>query len=116
LRGIDFQSDLSRCSESKLLLWLGNLEGDEMWETSFFGEDAEDVLDITRISVEYRKNCAKVIEEFKMSKNIIFKCAWFDRQNQLANEPMEQFINEVHRLTSCCEIKMRDWLVVGILD
>ena len=66
------------------------------------GEDAEDVLDATRISVEDRKNYARVTEEFdnyfKVRKNIIFECTRFNRRNQLANEFMEQFINEAYRL------------------
>lgn len=66
------------------------------------GEDAEDVLDTTRISVEDRKNYAKVTEEFdnyfKVRKNIIFERARFNRRNQLPNESVEEFITEIHRL------------------
>ena len=92
----------------------------------YLGEDAEEVLDTTRISEEDRKSYTKVLGEFdkyfKMRKNIIFERAWLNRQNQLTSESAEQFITEVHRFANRCEFKgtkdelIRDRLVVGILD
>ena len=50
---------------------------------------------------------------FQVRKNIIF---------ELPEEPVEQFISEIHRLADCCDFKnmkdelIRDRLIVGIHD
>ena len=90
------------------------------------GEDAEDVLDTTRITSEDKKKYSKVIEGFdsyfKVRKNLIFERARFNKRNQLPHETAEQFITEVHRLAENCEFGpmkdelIRDRLVVGICD
>jgi len=49
----------------------------------YLGEEAEQILDTTRIFVDNRKSYKKVIEEFdnyfKVRKNIIFEHAQFNR-------------------------------------
>jgi len=90
------------------------------------GEDAEDVLDTTRIMSEDKKKYSKVIEGFesyfKVRKNLIFERARFNKRNQLPHETAEQFITEVHRLAENCEFGpmkdelIRDRLIVGICD
>ena len=89
------------------------------------GENAVDVFDTTCISAENKKY-SRVVEEFdnyfKVRKNIIYECVHFNKRNQLPNEPVEQFITEVHRLGDSCEFgemkkdHIRDCLVVGIRD
>ena len=63
-------------------------------------EDAEDVLDTTRISAENKKKYSKVIEVFddyfEVRKNIIFEGMYFNKRCQLPNESVKQFITEVH--------------------
>ena len=91
----------------------------------YLGENAEDVLDTTRISAENKKY-SRVVEEFdnyfKVRKNIIYERARFNKRNQLPNKPVEQFITEVHRLGDSCEFGemkedlIRDRLVVGIRE
>ena len=90
------------------------------------GDDAEDVLNTTRITPEDKKKYSKVLdafdEHFKVRKNIIFEWARFNKRCQLPNESVEQFITEVHRLGDSCEFGLmkeeliRDRLVVGIRD
>ena len=44
------------------------------------GENAEDVLDTTCISVENKKKYSKVIDNhFKVRKNVIYECAQFNK-------------------------------------
>ena len=90
------------------------------------GEDAEEVLDTTRISDEDRKKYQKVIDafdkHFKVKKNIIYERARFNQRSQLPGESADRFITEVHRLAENCEFGgmkdelIRDRLVVGIWD
>ena len=90
------------------------------------GENAEDVLDTTRISVENKKKYDRVVEEFanyfKVRKNVIYERARFNKRNQLSGESVEEFITEVHRLGDSCDFGgmkedlIRDRLVVGIRD
>ena len=90
------------------------------------GEDAEEVLDTTRISEEDRKKYEKVVEEFdnnfKVKKNVIYERARFNQRNQLPDEPADHFITEVHKLADNCkfgtmkEDLILDCLVVGIWD
>ena len=90
------------------------------------GEDAEDVLDTTKITAEDKKKYAKVVEafdaHFKVRKNIIFERARFNQRYQNQGESVEQFITDVHRLAENCNFGtmkdelVRDRLVVGIRD
>ena len=92
----------------------------------FLGEDAEEVLDTTRISTDDRKKYQKVIEEFdsyfKVKKNVIYERARFNQRSQLPGEPADRFITEIHRLAENCEFGgmkdelIRERLVVGIRD
>ena len=90
------------------------------------GEDAEDILDTTRIAVDDKKKYHKVVEAFdnyfKVRKNVIFERAHFNKKNQLPNESAEQFITVIHRMAENCEFGnmkdklIRDRIVVGIRD
>jgi len=70
------------------------------------GDDMEDVLNTTKITLENKKY-SKVLdvfdEYFKVLKNIIFEQACFNKRCQLLNESVEQFITEVHHLGDNCE-------------
>ena len=104
-------------------------KGDERQVSTFLyclGDDAEDILDTTRITSEDKKKYNKVVDAFddyfKFRKNIIFELAHFNKRCQLPNESVEQFITDVHRLADNCEYGVmkkelvRDRLVVGIRD
>ena len=90
------------------------------------GEEAEEVLDTTRISADNRKQYAKVIDKFdnyfKVKKNVIYKRARFNQRSQLMDESADHFLTEIHRLAENCEFgKMNDQLicdclVIGIRD
>ena len=90
------------------------------------GEDTEEVLDTTWISAEGKKKYSKVIDEFdkhfKVKKNVIVERACFNQCSQLADEPVDHFITEIHKLAENCDfgaIKdelICDRLVVGIRD
>ena len=108
----------------------GLVEKDEIRQVSTLlyclGEDAEDVLDTTRISGEDKKKYNKVVETFdnyfEVRKNVIFEHARFNKRNQLPDESVEQFITEIHRMAESCEFGVmkdeliQDRLVVGICD
>jgi len=88
------------------------------------GEDAEDVLNTTRIAAEDKKKYTKMIEafdaHFKVRKNIILECARFNKHSQTPGESVDHFKTELHRLAEHCEFGnmrdelIRDCLVVGI--
>ena len=106
------------------------MEKDEQCQVSTLlyclGEEAEEVLDTTRISEDDRTKYKKVVEEFdkyfKVKKNVIYEHARFNQRNQLLDEPADHFITEVHKLAdnfefgSMKEELIRDRLVVGIQD
>ena len=89
------------------------------------GDDAEDILDTTRITSENKKY-SKVLDAFddyfKVQKNIVFEWARFNKRCQLPNESVDQFITEVHCVGHNCEFGamkeelIRDCLVVRIRD
>ena len=66
------------------------------------GEQAETVLASTNITEEQRKVYDTVIGKFdsffKVTRNVIFKQAHFNRQVQLEGESAEQFIMEMYNL------------------
>ena len=66
------------------------------------GDDAEEILDTTRITSEDKKKYSKVLDTFddyfKVRKNIIVKRACFNKRCQLPNESVNQFITEVYCL------------------
>ena len=70
------------------------------------GDDAEEILDTTRITSEDKKY-SKVLDAFddyfKVRKNIIFERACFNKRCQLPNESVDQFITEVYCLGDNCE-------------
>ena len=88
------------------------------------GDDAEEILDTTRITSEDKKKYSKVLDTFddyfKVRKNIIFERACFNKRCQLPNESVDQFITEVYCLGDNCEFGamkeelIRDCLVVRI--
>ena len=90
------------------------------------GEQAEDILSSTGISVDSRKiysdAMSKCEEYFCFRKNIIFERAHFNCQNQLPDETAEEYITVLFNLIDSCNYSdLRDemWcdhLVVGIQD
>ena len=90
------------------------------------GEQAETVLSSTNISEEQRKVYDSVIGKFdsffKVTRNVIFERARFNRRVQLEGESAEQFIVELYNLVEFCNYgdlaseMIRDRLVVGIRD
>ena len=63
------------------------------------GEDAENTLISTDISAEDQRSYAVVIAKFdaffQVRKNIIFKCARFNRRSQKEEDSVEQFITSL---------------------
>ena len=90
------------------------------------GEEAEDILTSTNITVDERKEFDTVLRKFndyfKVRKNVIFERAKFNRRNQLRGESVEQYITTLYSLIENCEYgnltseMLRDHLVVGIQD
>ena len=90
------------------------------------GEEAEDVLSSTNISVDDRKKYSTVMgkfdEYFRVRKNVIFERARFNRRHQLPSETAEEYITALYHLVESCEYGglkeelLRDRLVVGIRD
>ena len=90
------------------------------------GEDAEEVLATTNITVEQKKEFRQVVQKFdeyfKVRKNLVYKRASFNLANQLTVESAEQFITRLHQLAENCEFgdlkneMIRDRLVIGIHD
>ena len=87
------------------------------------GEDAEEVLDTTRISDKDRKKYQNVIDafdkRFKVNKNIIYERAWFNQRSQLMGESADRFITKFAKNCEFGGMKdelIRDHLVVGIWD
>ena len=90
------------------------------------GEEAEEVLTSTNISVENRARYDGVIEQFethfRVRKNVIFERARFNRRCQKEGESAEQYITELYNLIEFCEYgnlkdeMLRDRLVVGIRE
>ena len=90
------------------------------------GEEADDILTSTNISMESRKKyndvLAKFDAHFKVRKNIILESMWFNRKTQEEDKSVEQFITSLYSLADSCEYGdmkeelIRDCLVVGIKD
>lgn len=57
---------------------------------------------------------------YQARKNIIVECAKFNRRTQKSGEPVETFIQDLHRLANECnfgclkEEPIRDRIVVGV--
>ena len=89
-------------------------------------EEAETVLASTNITDEQRKVYDTVINKFdsffKVTRNVIFERARFNRRVQLKGETAEQFIVELYNLLEFCDYgeltseMICDRLVVGIRD
>ena len=71
------------------------------------GEEAEEVLTSTNISVENRARYDGVIEQFethfRVRRNVIFERARFNRRCQKEGESAEQYITELYNLIEFCE-------------
>jgi len=69
------------------------------------GEEANDVLTSTNITLESRKKFASVTQKFdkffKIWKYVIFKKAQFNRCSQGETKTVEQFITSLHSLARC---------------
>ena len=89
-------------------------------------EEAETVLPSTNITDKQRKVCDTCINKFdsffKVTRNVIFKCAHFNRRVQFKGETAEQFIVELYNLSEFCDYGeltseiILDRLVIGIRD
>ncbi len=91
------------------------------------GGEADHVLFSTDISEDDRKRYNSVIGTFdtffKVTRNIIFERARFNRRNQIEGESAEQCITQLYQLAENCEYPSeirdemtRDRLVVDIKD
>ena len=70
-------------------------------------------------TAKYTKVITKFDEFFKVRKNIIFECAWFNLRCQGEGESIEHFIISLYSLAELCALKdelIRDRIVVGIRD
>ena len=71
------------------------------------GEEAETVLASTNITDEQRKVYDTVINKFdsffKVTRNVIFERARFNRRVQVEGETAEQFIVELYNLSEFCD-------------
>ncbi len=90
------------------------------------GDEAEDVLTSTNITVEERRVYQNVMDKlngfFSVRKNVIYERARFNKRDQREGESAETYIMELYRLAETCdygdmkEQMLRDRLVVGIRD
>ena len=90
------------------------------------GEEAEAILDSTKITADEKKDYNTVVEKFndffKVRRNVIFERARFNRRNQQDGETVEEYIMDLYKLAENCnygnlkEEMIRDRLVVGISD
>ena len=89
------------------------------------GEQIEDVLTVLNIdeeTISYPDLKKKLDEYFSARKNIIVERAKFNKRIQKQGEPVETFIQDLHKLASECNFGtlkdelIRDRIVVGVLD
>lgn len=90
------------------------------------GKEAEDVLASLSLTdadlADYATVKSKFEGHFIPCTNVIFERAKFNRRKQEANESVEAFITDLHKLAETCEYGslkddlIRDRLVVGLLD
>ena len=90
------------------------------------GEEADDMLTSTNITVDSWKKFVDVLQKFneffKVRKNVIFERARFNQRSQGETETAEQFITSLYSLAADCEFGelkeqlIRDRIVVGIRD
>ena len=90
------------------------------------GEDAEEILATTNITVEQKKEYRRVVQKFdeyfQVRKNLVYERESFNLAYQLADESAEQFITRLHQLAVNCEFgdlkneMIRDRLIIGIRD
>ncbi|XP_072769851.1 uncharacterized protein [Nerophis lumbriciformis] len=90
----------------------------------FMGEDAEDILDASPLTLDQKQNYAAVIKSFSDyfvgRHNVIFERAQFNVRKQEPGESADSFITSIHKLAEHCnfgvlrEELIRDRIVVGI--
>ena len=90
------------------------------------GDKADDILQSFQLSAEDEKKyevvCQKFNGHFVAHKNVIYKRAKFNSQNQEPDEPVEAFITSLYTLAEHCGFEalhdemIRDRIVVGIQD
>ncbi|XP_054267253.1 uncharacterized protein LOC128989388 [Macrosteles quadrilineatus] len=90
------------------------------------GDNAENVLIAAGVTEEDEKTYDKVVEKlnkyFTPRVNLTYERAKFNQRVQKQNEPISDFITDVHKLASSCDYKdmkdslIRDKLIVGITD
>ena len=117
-----------RFEQFRVASGLGDQDAKKQVSTLLYclGEQAETVLASTNITEEQWKVYDTVIGKFdsffKVTRNVIFERARFNRRVQLEGESAEQFIVELYNLVEFCNYgelaseMIRDRLVVGIRD
>ncbi len=90
------------------------------------GEDAEDILNASKLTIEEQKDyklVKKMFTEFFIGKyNVIYECAKFHTRVQQENESIESFATDLSKLGEHCnydrllEEFIRDRIVIGIRD
>lgn len=88
------------------------------------GENADNVLTLTKITGEEQKIydmvLAKFDKFFQVRRKKIFETAKFNRRNQLPGESVEQYISELYALVETCKYRnlteemLLDIIVIGI--
>lgn len=92
----------------------------------YMGPRADDIMKTFQLSEEDSKKFDKVLEKFedhyKGKTNVVFERATFGRRNQREGESIDEFVTDLHKLSSSCEYEglreslIRDRLVLGVRD
>ena len=115
-----------RFEQYRIASGLGAKSQEQQVNTLFYclGEESDDVLTSTDVTVDERKSYSEVFAKFDrfftVHKNVIFERAVFNRRQQAEGETAEQYIAALYNLASNCnygELQnelIRDRLIVGI--
>lgn len=110
LSGIDSQPD--QVQVNSLLLFMGQ-KSEDIFDS--FGLSSED-------SAKFKVVLKKFEDYFVHSQNVIYERAMFNRRIQKEDEPILDFITDLHKLAKTCDFGtlkdnfIRDRIVVGIRD
>ena len=89
------------------------------------GEPADDLLMVLQIDeskITYQELKGKLDQHFGDRKNVIVERAKFNQRKQKPGEPIDNFIQDLHKLAAECEYGnlkeelIRDRIVVGVLS
>lgn len=89
------------------------------------GNEATELLNTLDLTSVNKKIYKKVIEAYEkhccLKKNIIFERFMFLSRNQLPEEPIDEFINDVRKLATTCDYtdkdeQIRDRIILGLND